>query len=604
MFIQLLIIGIIIWLIVRAFRKKPDQVPERLKKLEERLDLIEQKLEKVGATVIATKSIPAPEVSLAPTTEITPAASDPVPIPAQAVAKPASWPAPDARSPSVQHWRSFERVFVENWTGILGSVAVVAGITFIGIYSALQLSPFHRFLMLVGIAGAMVIASSILKNREFWQALAQWVRSAGAAIFLFACAASGGLPGLGLQWIDTPSTALMLLLFGMATNLYLAWVGGAQTFASLHVVLSMLPLAIVPQTAMTLGIASGVALFGVSLSYRARWDQHLLVVLGSFFLYHLSWYLHLGDALQTPWFRSVGALSAISVCTAAALVHYRKDYATQKMESWPLLVHLSNWTLLGLALFVYRNEYVPRSFSLVLAGIIAYLLARRAHPLGVRWLYLCDTLIGQALVVAALASLYPVIANLQLVLLGLFLESMLFLLLVINENERFLVRIGWYLANIAGVLFAIAGIYGLGTKVDVNQDVFILLSGAAMATVVLLYLTRRYGEILGAMVGPGREQEAMGWVVGMIVIVGLLKLMDGDWMEMVALLAGGGLLLATRSISSSGLPAGTTAVVIAAHVMSWSMLLLHMPWEAAPPLQHIGSLIMLAVLREGAQNFV
>jgi hypothetical protein len=173
---------------------------------------------------------------------------------------------------------------------------------------------------------------------------------------------------------------------------------------------------------------------------------------------------------------------------------------------------------------------------------------------------------------------------------------MLFLLLVINENERFLVRIGWYLANIAGVLFAVAGIYGLGAKADVNQDVFILLSGAAMATVALLYLTRRYGEILGAMVGPGREQEAMGWVVGMIVIVGLLKLMDGDWMEMVALLAGGGLLLATRSISSSGLPAGTTAVVIAAHAISWVMLLLHMPWEVGPLSRHIGPLTMLAAI--------
>lgn len=596
MFIQLLIIGIIIWLIVRAFRKKPDQISERLKKLEERLDLIEQRLDKAGATAIAAESIPAPDVTLAPATEITPVSSYPVPAQARAATGPASWPTPDARSPSAQQWRSFERIFVENWTGILGSVAVVAGVTFIGIYSALQLEPFHRFLMLVGVAGAMIIASSILKNREFWRALAQWVRSAGAAIFLFACAASGGLPGLGLQWIDTPSSALMLLLLGMATNLYLAWVGGAQTFASLHVVLSMLPLAIVPQTAMTLGIASGVTLFGVALSYRARWDQHLLVVLGSFFLYHLSWYFHFGNALQTPWLRFIGALSAVSVCSAAALVHYRKDYATQKMDSWPLLVHLSNWALLGMALFVYRNEYVPRSLALALAGALAYLLARRARSLGVRWLYLCDTLIGQALVVAALASLYPIIENLQLILLGLFLESMLFLLLVVNEGERFLVRIGWCLASIVGVLFAVAGFYGFGTKAEVNQDVFILLTGAAMATVALLYLTRRYGEIFYAMVGPAREQETVGWVIGIIVIAGFLKLMDGNWMETVALLSGGSLLLAARIISPPGLPTGTTAVVITAHVVSWIMLLLHMPWEADPLLRHIGPLTILAVL--------
>lgn len=591
MFIQLLIVGIIIWLIVRAFRRKPDQIPERLKKLEERLDLLEQRLEAGATTAVpvttesVTTAISAPSEEMAPT--------GPVPAAAEAPSLP---PALVQPSPSAQRWQKIERIFVENWTGILGAVAVVAGVTFIGIYSALQLAPFHRFLMLIGVSGMMVIASFMLRHREFWRALAQWVRSAGAAIFLFACAASGGLPGLGLQWIDAPTPALMLLLFGMAVNLYLAWMGGAQTFASLHVVLSMLPLAIVPQSAMTLGIASGVALFGVALSYRARWDQHLLIVLGSYSLYHLSWYLHLGDALHTPWLRSVGALSAIAVCSAAALVHYRKDYAAQKMEPWPLLVHLSNWTLLGLALFVYRNEYVPRSLALALAGIIAYMLARRARPLGVRWLYLSDTLIGQALVVAALASLYPIIVNLQLILLALFLESMLFLLLVINEGEESLVRVGWYMTNIAGVLFAVAGIHGLGAKTDVNQDVLILLAGAAVSVVVLLYLTRVHGEKLYAIVGPGQQQEVMGWVVGMIVVAGLLNLMDGDWMESVALLSGGGLLFVSRIMSPPGLPTGTTAVVIAAHVMSWVMLLLHMPWEAAPLLQHVGPLIMLAVL--------
>ncbi len=599
MYIQLIVVGLIIWIIVRALRRKPesDQISERLKRLEERLALIEQRLEGTATAVITVKPTPIPVNSPVFPSEVPSANPDPVsPVPA-VIKTPAPSPSVSAApSPATQRWRHIERMFVENWTGILGSVAVVAGVTFIGIYSALQLSSFHRFLMMVAVAGAMVVASFMLRRRESWLALSQWVRSAAAAIFLFACAASGGLPGLGLQWIDAPMSALGLLLLGMVVNLYLAWIGGTQTFASLHVVLSMLPLAIVPQSAMSLGIASGVALYGVALSYKARWDQHLLVVLGSYAFYHLSWYFRLTDVLHAPSFRVIGALSAIVVCTAAALVHYRKDYASQKMEPWPLLVHLSNWTLLGLALFIYRNEYVPRSLALALGGIIAYVLARRARPLGVRWLYLSDTLIGQAMVVAALASLYPIIANLQLILLTLFLESMLFFLLVFDEGEKFLARVGWYMASIMGVLFAVAGIHGFGAKADLYQDVLILLVGAAASIAILSYLARHHAERFNAIAWQGREQEAMGWVTGLIVIAGLLNLMDGDWMEPVALISGGGMLLASRIQRAPGLLAGATAVVIAAHVMSWVMTLLHMPWDALPLSQHIGPLIALAVL--------
>src|SRR5438034_673848 len=82
-------------------------------------------------------------------------------------------------------------------------------------------------------ATALGGASVFLRRREVWGALAEWVRSAAAAIFLFACAASGGLPGLGLQWIDAATPALALLFLGMAVNLYLSWTAAAQTFASL-----------------------------------------------------------------------------------------------------------------------------------------------------------------------------------------------------------------------------------------------------------------------------------------------------------------------------------------------------------------------------------
>jgi len=575
-----------------------------LRAIERRVDAIEQRIEGIVSTATPAVAEPFGAVSPVLSEEVEPieptpgmdATPEPDSLKIPVVAEEPT-PLPALPSPLKEHWRHIEHMFIENWTGILGTVVIVAGVAFIGIYTALRLAPVYRFMMTVGFAGALIGVSIYLRRHEPWRALAQWVRSTGAAVFLFACAASGGLPGLGLQWIDSPTPALALLVLGMAVNLHLAWTGGAQMFASLHVILSLLPLAIVSQSAMSLGIASVVALFGVVLSFRARWDQHLLIVIGAYLLYHVSWYLRLGEALHTPWLQSVGAFGAIAVFATAALVHYRKDYASQKAEPWPLLVHVSNWALLALALLVYLTESATRGLALALAGVIAYLLARRARPLGVRWLYLCDTLIGEALVVAALVSLYPLIANLQLALLAIFLETVLFLRLVINEGEVFVGKVGWYTANSAGLLFAICGVYSLGAEVGLrNQNALLLLVGAGAATAFHLYLARKYGEKLRAIVGYGLKQEAMGWLVGIIVIVGLLNLMEGTWMETAALLAAGGLLFVSRSMSPPGLLTGTGVAVIAAHVMSWWMLLLHMPWEAAPLAQHIGPLIALAAL--------
>ncbi len=48
---------------------------------------------------------------------------------------------PAAASQSVPMWQRLEQTFVDNWTGILGSAVMVAGVGFIGVYGALKVSP-------------------------------------------------------------------------------------------------------------------------------------------------------------------------------------------------------------------------------------------------------------------------------------------------------------------------------------------------------------------------------------------------------------------------------------------------------------------------------
>jgi len=593
----LIAIGLI-WLIVRTWGDKG-----RIKQLGERLRVVESRLNLAGrldetsarrAAAVTSAPINAPPAPPAAHSAATPAAPTPTPTPSPR--------APAAPSALEERWRRLERLFMENWTGILGVAVVVAGVTFIGIYTALRLAPFYRFLMMVGVAALLGGTAFWLRRFEHWQALSEWLRSAAAAIFLFACAASGGLPGLGLQWIDAPGPALALLAVGISVNLYLSWASAVQTFAWLHVVLSMLPLAIVPQSDVSLGIASIVALFGVALSFRARWDQHLLIVIGAYVLYHVAWYLRLRHDLDVPSLRLFAAANAIAVFATAALVHYRKDYASQKPETWPLLVHISNWGMLGLSLFLYRPAASPmRVVVLVAAGVAAYALARRARQLGVRWLHVCDTLTGQALVVAGLANLYLVVINVQFIMLAIFLECLLFLRLVIDEGEDSLGRVGWFLTNCAAALFALGGLLAAAKDVALgNANALVLLVGAAAATAAHVHLARTHAGRLRVLQTGTFPAATMGWLVGAIAIIALVNLAvrspadEVVTMETVALIAGAVLLLVSRAMMPAGLLAGSGAMVIAAHLISWWLLLQRMPWEPVPLAGHVVPLGVLA----------
>src|SRR5204862_2762883 len=132
------------------------------------------------------------------------------------------------------------------------------------------------------------------------------------------------------------------------------------------------------QSPLTLAIACLVARFGVALSFRARWDQHLFIVLVAYMLYHVAWYLRMRPELDIFSLRIFAAASALVVFASAALVHYRKDYVSDRPEAWPLLVHISNWAMLGLSILLFRPAlYSLRLAVLVYVGVVAYVLARR-----------------------------------------------------------------------------------------------------------------------------------------------------------------------------------------------------------------------------------
>jgi hypothetical protein len=122
-----------------------------------------------------------------------------------------------------------ERALIQNWTGILGAVIFVAGVSFLGIYTAVRLDPFLRFLMIVAAAAGLIALYAVLHRREGWGPLALWLRSSGAALFLFAC--SQGFR-LGIQWIYAPACAAAVLLMVKPILAYAAAARSSQASTS------------------------------------------------------------------------------------------------------------------------------------------------------------------------------------------------------------------------------------------------------------------------------------------------------------------------------------------------------------------------------------
>ncbi len=351
-------------------------------------------------------------------------------------------------------WKKLEEQFADNWTGVIGAILLVLGIGFAGTYAAFYVSPVVRFMLISAVAGSLFGGYYYLNRFPEWQKMASWLRSSAGAIFLFACFGSGGLPGL--QWIYHPLYALILLLIGVAVNLYLAYIGGKQVFSSLHVVLSLLALGVAPVSDLGLGIGILITLFSVLLAYRPeKWDGHLLVTIVAFFLFHLQWYFHFEDSGQgfTALQRILGIGGTILIGVTVAIMHYRKLYITPDMEKLPLFVHLLNWSFIGVGLLLHSMGGQWKTVFIALAAVAAFMLARKAKNMGIRWLYHTDTIVAQTLAFISIISLEAWDINPLLINAIFLLEVLAFTALMVWEKEKWLYTVGIWIFSAAGLLY-------------------------------------------------------------------------------------------------------------------------------------------------------
>jgi hypothetical protein len=423
-------------------------------------------------------------------------------------------------------WERASTVLLENWTGILGAVVLVTGVGFLGIYAALRVSPQLRFLMICAFAAGLLGARVALRDKAFAKKLNAWLTSSAAAIFLFACV--GAVSIAGLRWVTAPFDQL-LLLAGVSANLYLAWRTSRQEVATLHGVLSLVALAVLPPAALTLGAAAGVTAFSIAITYRQLWKYQLLLSIVSFFVFHLYWHQSL-PALPNALRLTAMAL-VLLVGGAAAVVQYRRVYAQRRFEPLLFTAHLLNWTCLGINLYLYSTGSAWKTIPLGLGAILTFWAGRRAKQLGIGWLFQTDTIISLILALATALSLQGWHTTPTVIGLFMLLEALLITLVTARQGELLVYRVALTVASLAslGLLVVASGHLVSSPPASLYREALVLaLAGWAGLAFVQFILKQRLLRGATPEQDLGTEYQSPRYLLNLFAgLTGLLQLGAG-----------------------------------------------------------------------------
>ena len=459
-------------------------------------------------------------------------------------------------------WERWESAFAAHWTGVSGSIVMVLGVGFLGVYAALNMSAVMRVALICGLSALLFWGYWALRSNSRWSQYGHWLGSAAVAIFLFACLGSGGIPGL--QWVTDPTLGVSLLLLGIAANFGFAFLGSTQVFASLHTILAMIACSFYPNE-VTLFVAMTAALAAISFSYRYRWDVHLILTIASFLGFLIFWKFSIpeGSTLSTvSKMMGMGAVAVVAL--AAGLVHYRKDYETKSSEPLPILAHTLNWIFAATGFFILEINSHYKTFGLAIAGIAAFFLARHGRRMGIQWLYQTDTLISQSILLLTLISLAPWGAQPISIACMVFVQFLAFSWLMRIEGDRFL-------QEIASALVALAFFPMLGLSLDLFWEhgeaskvhgVWASLFAAFTALAYLGLITKRLGAAKERVI-----ESFVGGLLPIIVFVNLLSVTA--WSASLALGLIALFMGMRRALSLNFLGGGTFVSLLVVLIGGW-----------------------------------
>lgn len=345
-----------------------------------------------------------------------------------------------------------EKQFADNWTGILGTAIMVLGIGYLSIYTALKVQPLFRVLILWLYAGLLIGSYYILAKKEKWNKTGLWLRSAGASLFLFGCFGASQIEPL--TFIHDNLFGYLLIGLGIALNLYVGYIIRQQTFLSLHVVLSMLILCVIPEKMLvTFLLAAITATIGIALSYKEKWEYHLLIVISAFIIFDI-WFNAEGTTLTAT--QNVFAILGIVLVSASCmLMQYRKVYENTHFDKAAFITHLTNWILFAIGLILHSTGSHFKTFILFAGAIVCFFMAIKARQKKIFWLYNLDGMVAFILCSLSIIMLNDWNVGVDIIACVLYLITIVCLFVVYQQKETLLYKMFLGINHLLGLALTI-----------------------------------------------------------------------------------------------------------------------------------------------------
>ncbi|WP_141248433.1 hypothetical protein [Flavobacterium sp. ACN6] len=305
-----------------------------------------------------------------------------------------------------------------------------------------------RILILWLYAGVLAGSYFFLKKKEKWFKTGLWLRSAGASLFLFGCFGASQIPAL--TFIDNIPLAYSLIGLGIAINLFVGYIIRQQTFLSLHVILSILILCVIPEKLLiTFLLASLTAAAGIILSYKEKWEYHLMIVISAFIIFDI-WFTQGRNALTASQ-NIFAILGIILVSVSCMYMQYRSIYTNTRFDRIAFVTHLTNWILFALGLILHSTGSKIKIFVLFAAGILCLLAALFARKKKIFWLYHLDGMVSFILFALSIIMLNDWKVGIDIISCGLYFLVITCLFIVYKSREVLLHKIFLGINHVLGL---------------------------------------------------------------------------------------------------------------------------------------------------------
>jgi hypothetical protein len=261
----------------------------------------------------------------------------------------------------------------------------------------------------------------------------------------------------------------------------------------------MLILCVIPEKLLiTFILASITCTIGIILSYKEKWEYHLLIVITAFIIFDI-WFNTQGTTLSTTQ-NIMAILGIITVAGSCMFMQYRSIYKNTYFDKAAFITHLTNWVLFAIGLVLHSTGSKFKTIVLFVGAIICLTISLQARKKKIYWLYHLDGIASFILCALSIIMLNDLKVGYDIIACVLYLLILVCLFVVYKENETLLHRIFLGINHVFGLYLIFFCVLQLGDFFDPAQTTnffatTIILLLIAISVPIISSLKKEYLEV-------------------------------------------------------------------------------------------------------------